>query len=129
MNRRNPGIGSDAEFRDFGVQVRDFSFRRRLGLCDFGFRRRLGLCDFGFRGQARDFQVLGGGQVAVEQVHLLVGQGFGLLLGEAALNQALDEPIGVKCRCGCHRAIVTEEIIGCNRRAARDSLLTGFRVE
>ena len=37
-----------------------------------------------------------GGQVGVEQMHLLVGQDFGLLLGKAVLGQMLDEPMGVK---------------------------------
>ena len=37
-----------------------------------------------------------GGLVGVEQVDLLVGQDFGLLLGKAVLGQMLDEPMGVK---------------------------------
>ena len=65
--------------------------------------------EFGRGGLTEGGDVLGGGQVAVEQVHLFVGQGFGLLLGEAAFDEVLDEPVGVDESCnGSHRATIKE---------------------
>ena len=101
------GVGA-AEFLEFGFEGDTVGFEVLAG------RKAVG-CEVLAGGEAEGFDVLSGGQVAVEQVHLFVGQGFGLLDGEAAFDEALDEPVGVESCCGSHRGIIRQGCGGCNR--------------
>ena len=73
-------------------------------------------CQFGLDSQdvAFDSQDVGlGGQVAVEQLDLLIRKGFSLFLRKAAGRQVLDKPVSIKGNRVAHEAIIGDEVPAC----------------
>ena len=101
-------VGFDLGETGPGLLAQDFNVGLGLLAQDFNLSPDLGdisldLGDIGLGLLAQDLGILVdggdiglGSQVGIEQMHLLVGQNLGLLLGKAVLGQMLDEPMGVK---------------------------------
>ena len=71
---------------------------------------------FGLDGQdvAFDSQDVGlGGQVAVEQLDLLICKGLSLFLRKAAGRQVLDKPVSIKGNRFAHEVIIGDEVSAC----------------
>ena len=72
--------------------------------------------DVAFDGQdvGLDSQDVGlGGQVAVEQLDLLICKGLSLFLRKAAGRQVLDKPVSIKGNRFAHEVIIGDEVSAC----------------
>ncbi len=84
--------GGEHPLQQAGLDIGNLHFEVGLDGCEFCFEVStdafyidLDGCDIGF-----------GGEVAVEELYLLVGEGLGLALGEAAGGEVSDESEGVE---------------------------------
>ena len=90
------GLGRQPQGLDIGLGCLPQGLDIGLGRLPQGLDIGLGRQPQGLDVSFDTFDIGLGRQVAVEQSHLFLGQGFGLLLGEAACRHVLDEFMGVE---------------------------------
>lgn len=85
-----------------------------LGGFDFGLQASLDRLNFGLQASLDRLQIDLGGQVAVEQLDLLLRKGLGLLFRKAAFGQVFDKSMGIKCDGFTHAIILVRAMSKCN---------------